>query len=183
MGECRQQLLLTGELRRSPEHHRRALLCEPGIRAEPGGEYTLEEYSPADKSVGTQLSLATTQNPCHFVYDLHNVLLAADLAPNWAYEHDLHLLGSEHGYYTGNQLLLSPWAQAFRVLDVVSFDDRKLRKWFHKFGAGEVEVKCRLHKLDANAVQRRYSRPGGKAVTLLVTRLEGRVRGILACRA
>ncbi|MEZ6075373.1 MAG: hypothetical protein R3C56_06795 [Pirellulaceae bacterium] len=96
-------------------------------------------------------------------------------------------IGSPHGYFTGDSPVDSAWLQAFEVLDVLPWDDRKIRKWLRSVGAGQVEVKSRgLYPLrmqvDANAYQRRYSVASGMPVTLLVTRIGDRMRGIAARR-
>lgn len=205
-GECRQLLLLSGELRQhalglsqldtdqlrndSPHSNslRSAVLCEPpGGRTEalaPHGELPLVQVYRAAVMPAGQLRPAQLGS---FVFDLHPTLHAADLHAAWASQHGLRPVGESHGYYTGDSRLSSPWAQGFEVLDVLAWDDRKIRKWLRSFGAGPVEVKARgLYplklQLDANACQRRYSVADGIPLTLLVTRIGERLRGIAARR-
>ncbi len=174
-GECRQQLLLTGELARASM--RMAVLCEPDENNQVNDEYSgYPEYS-----------LDWLEKPGRYVFDLHSVLHAAELQTAWAGQHNLRCLGSPHGFFTGDAPLNSPWTQMFEVLEVLSWDDRQIRKWLRKRQVGVVEVKTRglldhSINIDANACQRRYSAAQGEPVTLLVTRLAGRVRGIVARR-
>lgn len=116
-----------------------------------------------------------------YVYDLHAVLHASELHESWAAERGLAAITDARGYFTSDHAIDSPMAQCFQVIEVVSMDDRKLRKWLRSQNAGNVEIKCRLHTLDASALQRRYSSEQGDPMTLLVTRFGDRVRAI-ACR-
>lgn len=201
-GECRQLLLLTGELRQldpqdrnfhSPATNHRssasgqartAVLCEPptGDELAAGTNHfyqaTLPEWtasSPPPAELGA------------YVYELSPTLHAAELHRPWSTQHGLSPICESHGYYTSNTLVSSPWTQAFECIAVLAWDDRKIRKWLRGFGAGQVEVKVRgvypmqMH-IDANACQRRYSRAEGTPVTLLVTRIGDRLRGIAARR-
>lgn len=195
-GECRQLLLLTGELRQRPllidrigsDSLRSAVLCEPPHQCNADSatavyQPTIEIYRPAAAPL-RQVAPAMLGS---FAFDLHPTLHAADLQIGWGIEHGLAPIGSSHGYFTGDSPVSSSWLQTFEVLDVLPWDDRKIRKWLRSVGAGLVEVKSRgLYPLrmqfDANAYQRRYSVAGGMPVTLLVTRIGERLRGIAARR-
>lgn len=195
-GECRQLLLLTGELRqhrllgdhRDGNRLRSAVLCEPAPQSEcdsatAASQPTIEVYRAA--TVPPQQ--VTPAELGSFVFDLHPTLHAADLQIGWGIEQGLSPIGSPHGYFTGDSPVDSAWLQAFEVLDVLPWDDRKIRKWLRNVGAGQVEVKSRgLYPLrmqvDANAYQRRYSVASGMPITLLVTRIGDRMRGIAARR-
>ncbi|QDV24252.1 class I SAM-dependent methyltransferase [Aureliella helgolandensis] len=179
-GECRQQLLLTGELRQLPPSARAAVLANP------------ESALPASSFPGTVqpltyvgapgVTVPIVESPLRFVFDMHAVLYGADLHAAWGEAHGLQALESEAGYFTADRPLSSPWIQCFEVLEVLPWDDRRVRRWLRSQRAGLVEVKNRLHRLDANAYQRKYSQAEGSPVTLLVTRLGGRVRTIAARR-
>jgi hypothetical protein len=117
-----------------------------------------------------------------FIFDLHPTLHVSGLALAWAHQQNLYPISGEHGYYTGSQSVPGPWAQSFQVMDVIAWDDRKIRKWLKQNQVGQVEVKCRMVTMNANDFQRRYSKPEGRPVTLLVTRIGDRVRAIAAER-
>lgn len=201
-GECRQLLLLTGELRQfNPRRHashqpvsdhrsvdtsqtRTAVLCEPSPDDQPAAE--CHHIYQAGRSEWS-LQFLPPANIGRYVFDLHSTLHAAELHRPWSAEHGLSPISESHGYYTSDALLCSPWTQVFERIAVLAWDDRKIRKWLHSFGAGQVEVKVRgvypmKLRIDANACQRRYSRIEGEPVTLLVTRIGDRLRGIAARR-
>lgn len=197
LGECRQQLLLLGGLRSGSQPE--AVLCGPQGTAigDASGSHSPAvagyRYASASRD-----PVRLAENLQRYVYELHPVLHAAGLHSAWANEHGLLRVGEAHGYFTADHALANPWVQAFEVIDVVPWDDRQLRKWLRQHGYGPVEVKTRglspsgqggvrsgsqRHlQVDANACQRKYSAPAGEPVTLLVTRLAGRIRGIAAKR-
>lgn len=186
-GECRQQLLLTGDLRRGSNNG--AVLCEPGATKSASSadtvsdDFVLYRYDAEEFNVPP----ITTDHIGPFLFDLHPTLHAANLQMQWGNQHGLLPLGSTHGYYTGDAICQSPWCQPFEVIDVLAWDDRKLRKWLHRNKAGLVEVKCRsLHPFtvqqDLNAYQRRYSQPQGEPFTLLLTRVGQKLRCIVGRR-
>ena len=55
-------------------------------------------------------------------------LHAAQLQTTWAKQQDLLPLGNPQGFYTGDRQLHSPFAQTFEVVEVVGWDDRKVRQ-------------------------------------------------------
>lgn len=201
-GECRQLLLLTGALRefngqdrdlhsRASNHRssdrgqaRTAVLCEPptGDELTPGTNH-IYQANPIDWA-GSSPPAAEVGA---YVFELSPTLHAAELHRPWSVQQGLSPICESHGYYTSNTLISSPWTQAFECIAVLAWDDRKIRKWLRGFGAGQVEVKVRgvypmKMNIDANACQRRYSRAEGTPVTLLVTRIDDRLRGIAARR-
>lgn len=130
-------------------------------------------------------SETAVESPADFIHELHPVLHAAEMQLRWASKFGLSALNYEHGYFTSSHIPQpadSPWLQSFRVLDVLGWDDRKVRKCLRGLDAGPVEVKCRGHKIDANLFQRKYSRSSGRPVTLLVTRFQNRIKCIVAER-
>ena len=169
-GECRQQLLVRGVQAIEPKC-RFAVLCD-----EP---YAPEIFqSRADSSSQTSLAPNVEQ----YVFDLHPVLHAAALQSAWANQHALLPVESPAGYFTGSAQFCSPWIQCFRVLDVLPWDERRVRSWLRGHGAGIVEVKKRLVDVDANLQQRRLSEPKGESFTLLITRHLRKTIAIVAQR-
>ena len=117
-----------------------------------------------------------------YIYDLHNTVHAAQLQASFAEAHQMAAITSPKGYWTHEEAIESAWLQRFRILDVVAWDDRKMRKCLRGLGAGVVEVKNRLVKLDANHYQKRYSGNGSQKLTLVVTQLGQRTRCLVCER-
>lgn len=168
--ECPQQLLVRGETNLSiPKDEVAAVLCRRDIAS--------EVYC------GPQLAIdRIVAEPENYVYEPHPALYAAGLAPVWASEHNLSAITNPRGYYTGGESQPTPWAQAFRVLDVIAWDDKRMRKWLRTAGVGTLEVKSRLITIDASETQRRYSQSEGRPLVCLLTRSGKGLRAIMAER-
>lgn len=195
-GECRQQLWLSGRACHTGVSdecattigQRSAVLCEPNApalcyptnRHDIFSQETDALYATMPEIASTSETISST--PSTFVYELHSVLHAAELQTAWASEHGLTVLESEQGYFTSSSPVSSPWIQRFETLAVLPWDDRRLRRWLRERRIGTVEVKKRLIQLNANEAQQRYTSDGNESITLLVTRLAGRVRAIAARR-
>lgn len=180
LGECRQQLLLTGELTKaafrasenastSQSNLRSAVLCEP-------------QTVPIAISGPFQDTCTGVVTPRRFIYDCHSVLHASQLQLVWAESVSGVPLGTSQGYFTSDVAMSSPWAQCFEVVEVLPWDQRRVKRWLREHRIGEVEVKKRLLQLDANEYQRQLRGAGDQKITLLITRLGERVRAIVARR-
>jgi hypothetical protein len=220
-GECRQQLLLTGKTRdnliTAAKTQADSVLDEAAMQkiqrwaiiVSPKNNRQTPDETCSDANQCTEIDyhifgtsqivpnaeLALVQQTAvvdGYLFDLHPALRAAELSAVWAAKHELQAITSELGYFTGPQPLRGPWAQSFRVLDIVAWDDRKIRKLLRQLEAGVVEVKCRLHKIDTDHFQRRYSHTqktkvkgplsARRNLTLIVTRFDQRLRCIVAER-
>jgi THUMP domain-like len=167
--ECRQQLLLTGKLAMPKSDTRLAVLCEPSqtplmIRGTP------IEDCKSRMEVGS------------YIYDCHPVLIASQLQTSWAETVGARPVFGHLGYYTLDTHVDSPWAQAFEVVEVLPWDQRRVRRWLKEHHIGEVEVKKRLVELDANGIQKQLRGAGDQQITLLITRIGKQTRAIAARR-
>ncbi len=170
VGECRQQLLVRGARAILPAC-RFAALCD-------------DPFAPEIFQTSTDCPAAISISPHvnQYVFDLHPVLYASALQSAWANQHALFPIESPAGYFTGSAQVLSPWVQCFRVLEVLPWDERRVRSWLRGHSAGIVEVKKRLVEVDANLQQRRLSQLQGESFTLLITRHLRRTVAIVAQR-
>ncbi len=153
-----------------------AVLLEPA--ASPGAPFCSHWFAGSRMEGAADL----VANPDRFVYDLHPTLFASQLHLAWAKQHGLAAITDHAGFYTGSGRVDSPWASAFEVVDVLAWDDRRVRKWLNDSKSGMVEVKSRLTRMDASSYQRRYTRSEGSPISLLVTRIGSQIRCIAAKR-
>jgi hypothetical protein len=127
-GECRQQLLLTGDLSSATDRRRTAVLAEPSHPVAPAPAPAPHSHShslvnvsataalPGDEPIqGAKIAQfsATCEDdayvecemqPGTYIADLHAVLHAAELQLYWGAAHGLRPLGGIHGYFTGESL-------------------------------------------------------------------------------
>ncbi|MGB7964486.1 MAG: class I SAM-dependent methyltransferase, partial [Propionicimonas sp.] len=81
-------------------------------------------------------------------------------------------------YLTGDERVETPFATAFEVLDVLAFDERRLRAWVREQGIGTLEIKVRGLDVDPAQLRRRLKPSGRRAATLVLTPLGGGVRAV-----
>ncbi|MFO1065216.1 MAG: methyltransferase domain-containing protein [Pirellulales bacterium] len=168
--ECPVQLLVRGAVDQPAFAHSRSAVLLQDMRA------------PLIFSADPETAESIDEISHRFLYELHPALYAAELSGAWAAGNGLACLGGSLGYFFGDERIDSPWLQGFEILGIEAWDDRKIRAWLRKFGAGELEVKKRLIQLDANLYQRKYSQPEGTPVTCLVTRIGRSTKAVFAKR-
>ncbi len=66
-----------------------------------------------------------------------------------------------------------PMLRSYRVLDSLPNDTRALRKALLARGVGELTIKCRGMKIDADALRRELRLDAGSAATIVITRVQG----------
>ncbi len=162
--ECPQQLLVRGELTwQLDDGSRAAMLVD----------------HPDTKYCGDELAhCLTTEEPEEYVFELHAALYAAGLASAWAEDHELSALPHAGSYFTGSQQLVTPWVQCFQVIDSMSWDERRMRKWLSVHKVGVLEVKTRNVPLDANQLQKQFSKSDGQPMTCLLYRVGKSIRAV-----
>lgn len=85
-------------------------------------------------------------------------------------------------YLTGDSLVETPLAQAFRVRETLPLDERRIAQRLRELGIGDLEIKKRGADIDPAALRKRLKLKGDGRATLIATRVAGRHRAILADR-
>lgn len=85
-------------------------------------------------------------------------------------------------YLTGDRLVETPFASAFRIVAEVPFREKQLRKELAGRGIGELEIKKRGADVDPAALRARLRLRGPNRATLVLTRVAGRHAALLAER-
>jgi hypothetical protein len=81
-------------------------------------------------------------------------------------------LHGEIAYLTTDQLLATPFATGFEVLEVFPYSERALRQWAARAGVGALEIKTRGLRLDPAALRRRLRLRGDQTATVVLTRTD-----------
>lgn len=166
--ECPQQLLMRGELTWCiPEGCYGAMLVEHVDQPFVGSPRT---------------HCAVADEPESYLVEPHAALYASGLASAWAEQHDLSALPHSSSYFTGEANVTTPWAQSFEVIEHMSWDERRVRKWLKAHHIGPVEVKTRQVSLDANQLQRQLSQSDGEPISCLLYRIGKSIRVVMARR-
>lgn len=162
-GECKEATVWFGELAGDAPFRATAL---------PAGE-TL---------AGNPLDALTELAPLgRFLYDPDPAIVRAGLVDLLAVRLGLHRLDDAEEYLTSDQLVQSPFVQAFEVLAELPNNDREIRGYFRTHNFGSAEIKCRHIPIQAEAVRRRLPLHGSEPGVLVFARIAGRARAVI-CR-
>lgn len=85
-------------------------------------------------------------------------------------------------YLTADEHVATPFASAFRVLEDFPLDQRLLKKELSTRGIGTVEIKKRGVDIDPAKFRTALNPKGDGSATLVLTRVGGKRRAILAER-
>ena len=167
--ECRQQVAWFGTLARFPGRRTAVVVDRYG---------GVSPLAVEDASGGTAVACELRR----FLYEPHATLIAAHLVPTLARQLSLEALEAGSVYLTGDLPLDDLRLQSFEILETLPFDLRRLRAVLRERRIGRLEVKKRGVDIDPRKVQRTLEGPGDEHAVLLVTRMAGTARAILARR-
>lgn len=163
-GECKEATIWFGSLRR-PEPFRVTVLPEgASIAGDPW------DYRPRIRPLG------------RYLYDPDPAVVRAGLVDLVAETLGLGRLDDAEEYLTGDELVVSPFVRGFEVLADLPNNTRDIRDWFRTSPFGQVEIKCRHIRIEAEEVRRKLPLPGSEPGVLLFARVGGKARAIAARR-
>lgn len=92
------------------------------------------------------------------------------------------LLDPKIAYLTSDELVATPYATAFRVLEMLPYKEKLLRQWVKKHQVGTLEIKKRGLEVDPAELRRRLRLQGPERATLILSRTVAGARAIVAER-
>jgi hypothetical protein len=156
-GQMKEALLRFGDLRTGAV--RRATLL-------PGPQH-LDSNAPSDA--------APISPPLAWLYEPDAAVIRATLVQHLAAQLGAAQLDPTIAYLTSERPAESPFARRWAVLRHGPFHLKTLNRWLREAGAGAVVVKKRGSAVDPDEFRRRLkTTPGGPAVTVFLTRVQGR---------
>ena len=164
-GECKEATVWFGELAGDQSFRATALPSGATIAADP---------------MSARADITTTRA---FAFDPDPAIVRTGLLDVLAEREQLARLDDAEEYLTGDQPLVSPWMQTFRVLEVIPNNEREVRAACRRFGFGSVEIKCRHLPIDVERVRRKLPLEGSRPGVLLFARVLGKAQVIVAERA
>lgn len=156
-GQMKEALLRFGDLRTGAA--RRATLLP--------GPHHLDSNAPLDHSAASE--------PLAYLYEPDSAVIRATLVQHLATRLGAAQLDPTIAYLTSQQPVDTPFARRWTVLRHGPFHLKTLNRWLRELGAGAVVVKKRGSAIDPDEFRRRLkTTPGGPAVTVFLTRAQGR---------
>lgn len=135
-----------------------------------------------DSLAGDPLQTWTETGPLQrFIYDPDPSIVRAGLIDLLAERTDLRRLDAAEEYLTAEEVVSSPFATAFEVVEDLPNNQRQIRRFFRDMPFGQLEIKCRHIPTDAEAVRRKLPLTGDRPGVLIFARIDGRARAIV-CR-
>lgn len=118
-----------------------------------------------------------------WLYEPDGAVIRARLIGDLARRLGATTLDPTIAYLTADAAVDTPFAQRFRVVAELPLDVAVIRRALADRGIGGLEIKKRGADVDPDAFRRRLRLGGPNRATLLLTRIAGRHRAILAERA
>jgi hypothetical protein len=151
-GECREAVLWMGGLRSDADV--RATVLPSGI------SLVRESFGPVECGpVGA------------YLYEPDRAVIRAHLVDQVAAQIGGHNLDPQVAYLTGDELIETPFARAYRVREVMAFSMKRLQAYVNTQGIGRIEIKKRRFPMTPDAVRKKLKLKGSESVTLVLTRI------------
>jgi len=166
-GQLVEMGLWFGELARDGIRRSALLLTRDG---------TAELTAPADSADVEVGALGS------YVYEPDGAVIRARLIGDLARSLDAQMLSEGIAYLTAASLQHTPFATAFRVLETLPFDEKKLRLALQERRIGTLEIKKRGVDVDPAGLRTRLKLKGPESATLVLTRAAGRRVALLVER-
>lgn len=163
-GECKEATLWFGELRTTAEYRATVL---------PAGE-TIFGHPLQSPTVVTTIG--------RYVYDPDPAVVRAGLVDVLAEQLGFTRLDDAEEYLTSDVPISTPFAQRFKLLDTLPNNKRELTSAVKRLGWGQAEIKCRHVPIDATQMRKQLPLAGGAAGVVIVARLAGKTKLLLAER-
>ena len=118
-----------------------------------------------------------------FVYEPDGAVIRARLIGDLARQIGASMLSTGIAYLTADELVPTPFARAFKVIEMLPFDERNLKRELAARGIGTLEIKKRGVDVDPAQLRKKLALKGTASGTLIVTRVAGRHCALLVERA
>ncbi len=154
-------------------------LARPGIRrsALVVGRHGMAELTASDDSED-----ATVGTLGQYLYEPDGAVIRARLIGDLARTLDGRMLDATIAYVTSDTSAESPFAQGFRIVADFPLDQRTLRRELAARRIGTIEIKKRGVDIDPAAFRTALNPQGDESATLILTRIGGKRRALLADR-
>ncbi|MEJ3404401.1 SAM-dependent methyltransferase [Rathayibacter sp. YIM 133350] len=117
-----------------------------------------------------------------YVYEPDGAVIRARLIGDLARSLDARMLSEGIAYLTSDSARPTPFATAFRVLETLPADEKKLKAALRERGIGTLEIKKRGVDVDPAALRKRLALKGSASATIVMTRVAGRHATLLVER-
>ena len=129
------------------------------------------------------VAIPTADRIGDFVYEPDPAVLASGLVGEMARSAGLESVAPHCGYLTGAACAPHPLRSAFRVMELLPFDVKRLKALLRARNVGALTIKKRAVDIDPAWLAKKLATSGGQAATLLIMPHAGKTLAVLAQRA
>lgn len=166
-GEVKEAVLWFGALRSSKTVRRATLLPEA---------HSLVNLPPSEKAA------VPVGPPLAYLYEPDGAVIRAGLVEELALQlGDLRKIDEDIAFLTSDNLIESPFARAFPILEIMPFNLKKLSRRMQELHVGHVVIKKRGSPLDPQQLEHALKLKGDQSLTLILTHVEGKPY-VLLCK-
>jgi hypothetical protein len=125
-------------------------------------------HTITDQQPSTQVAVTA---PAEYLYEPDSAVIRAGLVKHLAQSIGASMLDTHIAYLTHTQVIATPLARCWRILTSLPFSERGIQAALASFDAGAITVKKRGSPVDSDQLARRLSRPHGRPLVVVLTRV------------
>ena len=170
-GECKQAIVWFGDLATARPQDQRQLFRAtvlPDVATLSGHPLT---------------SPLRVEAPGDYLFDPDPAVVRAGLVDVLAEAHGLWRLDESEENLGGSERIETPFARCFQIEAVTPQRIPAIREAARAANLGPLEIKCRHVPIDAEAMRKKLKLDGSEAGVILVVRIDGRTRAVVARRS
>lgn len=152
-------------------------LARPGVRR---AALVIGQHGAAEMVASADSDDEAVGELGEYVVEPDGSVIRARLIGDLARSVGAKMLSESIAYLTCDSPVSTPFGQCFRVLERFPLDEKLLRKELAQRGIGSLEIKKRGVDIDPAVLRTKLALTGGRAATLVVTRIAG-ARAALLC--
>lgn len=115
-----------------------------------------------------------------YIYEPDNSLIRSHLLGEYANLHNLNLVSEAIAYLTSDEKKETAWLRGFEVIEVLPLDIKAINKYVLEHQIGILEIKKRGVDVTPEELRKKLKLKGPGAATLIVTRVAGARKAIIA---
>lgn len=179
---------LDGDLKEATIHC--GTLAQVGRRATLLKRHRHPQHPPPDHSITDQIHVYTltdephspappVEPPAGILYEPDPAIIRAGLVAHLAAHLGAAQLDPDIAYLTAPDLIVTPFARAWRIYEWHPFQLKHLRARLRQMDAGSVTVKKRGSPLDTDALAHKLSGGGTRALVVVLTHVQGKPAALI----
>jgi hypothetical protein len=120
--------------------------------------------------------------PGRYLYEPDGAVIRAGAIGVLGERLEAWLLDAQIAYLSADRLIMTPYATAFEVLDVLPYSEKVLRPWVRDHRVGTLEIKKRGVDVDPATLRKRLRPAGTEAATMIISRTPTGTKVLIARR-